>query len=226
MSNQQQAEDEWNKFARTRGYDATDATLEWSRHVAQMESDHALMEFKRGNLALRHNFACWNVKLAMAFQQKHFEGFEVVFGSMGFPVGRSVFYEYGGAEYKTCDDFGLGPLGKDQGGRGYDGHFWLANKSTGEVADVPFGEYRFVSDLRCEMAAEKKSYKMKAEFEGRWVIATGDDWRKFGMVHLPAPAVIQATVLPEMADTGNCEFDKTDSGLFQPVKVMRVAQKK
>jgi hypothetical protein len=196
----------------------TDAFLDEAARLSHRYDAGGAAELEKGNLSLRPNFCAWNVKMTLAYQAGSFAGFKMVFGSMGFPVGDDVFWEFGGPDYTTVEDFKLVGAGR----RGYDGHFWLAHESTGEVADVSFPHYRVSSIFRCLHANKSKSYKMKREYDGKWVIALPSDWRKFGLVHLPASAEIQTMVMDEFLNGGGLDLKHGSGQSFTKADVKRV----
>ena len=204
-------------FMAKKGVQVPDEVFDDSRRLQDAANAVDLDDLQNGAFRLRPNFCSWNVKMTLEFQAEDFPGFKMVFGSMGFKTGDSFFYEFGGPEYKTQEDFRL-----PNPSRGYDGHFWMTNEETGEVADVPFPTYRIVSNFRCQDVNAKRSYKMKPANDWKWVIMQPTDWLKYGMVHVPAPAAVQKQVYDEFvhgewgrrfADTG---------GNFEKAKVRRV----
>ena len=205
------------------------ADLELAAGIAKEHAAKEIEELERGIMKTRPNFCSWNVRIAMEWQGADFEGFEMVFGSLGFPTGISndVFFEYGDSEYATMADFGLLEGGFQR--NGFKGHCWMANAATGEIADISFPNYREISEMRRMIAkGPKMTYNMNKKFDGLWVKASAADWRKFGLVHLPAPEIIQCAIKEDFAtllDVFNIEGVAVKVAFYK-TKVMRVPKKR
>lgn len=169
-------------FASNLGGVVSDKDLDESERRMRVYNDNVLSALEGGSMRLRHGFCSWNVSMTLLFQGQDFSGFKMVFGSMGFKLGSEIWWEYGGPEYITPDQFGD------------DCHYWMENAVTGEVADVSFPEYRAVMIMRSMNAKVKLGYRMLERNDFKWFIATPKVWQKYGVVHLPAPNYIQDEV--------------------------------
>jgi hypothetical protein len=207
------------------GRTVSDETFDESARLMRAHNDNSLIGLRDGALQLLPGFCSWNVNTTLLFQAQDFPGFKMVFGSMGYKLGSKIWWEFGHPTYTTTKQFHLHDTGS-----GFDGHFWMANDVTGEVADISFPSYREVSNMRCQKAKVKFSYLMKESNDFKWFIASPVVWRKFGVVHCAAPSDIQALVAEEFSsgDWAKENFGaegKKHAAAFKKFPVLRVVQK-